>query len=321
MPRSSSAKGGTLSKLGAARNFMTVMREMSFDDERRQAERMPRLLVIAPDSATARRIGDDLTGTVDSLAVTAIAADSGNRGMADFDVVVVYDDRSNGTFRKTRERAGNDAYKVFDLASLENADWAAPLRERIAAAVPDLAPALGRWFPVFRSAAAKAVIEETARVNAQFAVMSNLPAAIPIIGSFAAAGADMFVLTKNQVMMVFKLAAIHGRDLSDQWRIMREMIPVVGAGFLWRTLAREAADFLPLLLGAVPKVAIAYTGTFTAGYGADLYFRYGKKPTREQVQSLYEQASESFKKLPFPAVGARGSRSEQPPTVADDRAG
>jgi uncharacterized protein (DUF697 family) len=300
---------------------MTVMREMSFDDERRQAERMPRLLIVAPDSTTARRIGDELTGTTDSLAVTAVASDSANRGLDEYDVVVVYDDRSNDAFRKARERAGNEPYKVFDLAALEASDWTSSLRERIAGAVPDLAPALGRWFPVFRPAAAKAVIEESARVNAQFAVMSNLPAAIPIIGSFAAAGADMFVLTKNQVMMVFKLAAINGRDLSDQWRIMREMIPVVGAGFLWRTLAREAADFLPLMLGAVPKVVIAYTGTFAAGHAADLYVRYGKKPTKEQVQSFYTQATESFKKLPLPAIGSRGVPTEEPIDVDDNRAG
>lgn len=321
MPKPSPAKGGAFAKIGAVRNFMTVMREMSFDDERRQAERMPRLLVIAPDNVTARQIGDTLTGMTDSLAVTAITSDSVHRRLDDFDVVVVYDKESNGTYRKVRERAGDNAYTVFDLGDLHASDWATPLRTRIASSVPDLAPALGRWFPVFRAAAAHAVIEETSRVNAQFAVMSNLPAAIPIIGSFAAAGADMFVLTKNQVMMVFKLAAIHGRDLGDQWGIARELLPVVGAGFLWRTLAREAADFLPLMLGAVPKVAIAYTGTYAAGYAADLFFRFGKKPTREQVQALYAQASESFKRLPRPALGSRDSESEPPPEIDAHQSG
>src|SRR5262249_50706638 len=79
------------------------------------------------------------------------------------------------------------------------------------------------------------VIDETARANAKFALVSSLPGAIPIIGSLMAAGADMLILTKNQVVMVFKIAAIHDRDIHDQWQILREITPVVGAGFFWRT--------------------------------------------------------------------------------------
>jgi uncharacterized protein (DUF697 family) len=104
--------------------------------------------------------------------------------------------------------------------------------------------------------------------------------------------------------MVFKIAAINGRDLTDHWNIVREMGPVVGVGFLWRTLAREAADFLPFFLGAVPKVAIAYTGTVVAGRGADLYFRFGKTPTKEQMREFYQSAAESFKRLPLPKNGS-----------------
>jgi uncharacterized protein (DUF697 family) len=312
MPGRSVSPKGAFSAFGTAKNFMSVMKEMSFDEERRQAERMPRILVIAPDPATGRRIGDELTGTADSLAVTVWSLEAANRNIDEYDVVVIYDPEYNETYRRVRERSGMAALKVFDLASTVDPTWATMLRERVTSAVPDRAPAFGRWFPVFRPAASKAVIEETARVNAQFALMSNLPAAIPIVGSLAAAGADFFVLTKNQVMMVYKLAAINGRDMSDQWTIMREMIPVVGAGFLWRTLAREAADFVPFMLGAVPKIAIAYTGTVAAGRGADLYFKFGKKPTREQMQGFYAQAAESFKKLPLRTIGGSAESNEPP---------
>src|SRR5262249_5184287 len=105
---------------------------------------------------------------------------------------------------------------------------------------------------------------------------------------------------KNQVMMVFKIAAIHDRDIRDHWRILREIIPVVGAGFFWRTLAREAESFLPLLIGTLPKVAVAYTGTVVAGRGADLYYRSGRKPDREQLREMYNQAAESLKRVPNP---------------------
>jgi hypothetical protein len=98
--------------------------------------------------------------------------------------------------------------------------------------------------------------------------------------------------------------------LSDQWRIMRELLPVVGAGFLWRTLAREAVSFLPMMAGTVPKVAIAYTGTVAAGRGADFYYRFGKKPNKEQLKEFYAQAADSLKKLPLPINRSNGSTDE-----------
>lgn len=317
MPRPQLSAGGALSTLGTFRNFVGMIREMSFDDERAQAERMPRILVIAPSLDIASAIGNALTGTSDSAAVTAWTLDNAGKSIDSFDVVVINNPDSNATFRKLRDKAGSHGAKVFDLSATISADksWIAPLRERITSAEPDLAPALGRWYPAFRPAATKAVINKTAQVNAQFAAVSNIPSMIPIVGSLASAGADFLILTKNQVMMVFKLAAINGRDLTDHWRIIREMLPVVGAGFFWRTLAREAASFLPMMAGTVPKVAIAYTGTVAAGRAADFYYRFGKKPTREQLKGYYAQAAESLKKLPFPSKGSTEPASiAMPPT-------
>lgn len=310
MPRPKVLTGGAISTLGTVRNFVGVVREMSFDEERAQAERLPRILVIAPTPEIGRRIGNVLTGVVDSAAVSVWTLDSAGRATDSYDVVVINNPESNTAFRKAREKAGLSGSRVFDLAHEITADesWAAGLRERIASTLPDLAPALGRWFPTFRPAATKAVINETAQVNAQFALVSNLPSMIPIVGALASAGADFLILTKNQVMMVFKLAAINGRDLRDHWRIIREVLPVVGAGFLWRTLAREAASFLPLMVGTVPKVAIAYTGTVAAGRAADFYYRFGQSPSREQLKEFYLQAAESLKRLPLPMHRVNGSK-------------
>lgn len=310
MPRSPVPGTGALSAVGTVKNFVTIMRELSFDQERMQAETQPRVLVLAADPATGSRIGDQLTGTTGSPAITVWPLDATNRNIDLYDVVVIYNPATSETFHKMRDKAGINGMKVFDLANADGdpEKWAEPLRQRITAMQPELAPAFGRWFPSFRSAATKAVIDETARVNAQFAVVANIPSAIPIIGALASAGADFFVLTKNQVMMAFKLAAIHGRDLSDQWGIVRELLPIVGAGFMWRTLAREAASFLPLMAGTIPKVAIAYTGTVAAGRGAEFYYRFGKKPSRDQLAVYYQQASESLKRLPLP--GGRDKDSE-----------
>ena len=90
---------------------------------------------------------------------------------------------------------------------------------------------------------------------------------------------------------------------------MREMVPVVGAGLVWRTIAREAASFIPLAAGTIPKVVIAYAGTLSAGRAADFYYRTGHKASREQVESFYKQAAEAVKKLPLPLPGQNGDRS------------
>lgn len=270
---------------------------------------MPHLLVIAPSDEIGRKIGDLLTGVIDSPAVAVWPLEAATRNTDAYDVVIVNDPSSNQTFRQVRDRAGFDAVRILDLSlgTIDDGPWVQIFRQRIAAAVPNTAPALGRWFPTWRGAATKAVIDETSRVNAQFAVVANVPSVIPIIGSLVSAGADFFVLTKNQVMMVFKLAAINGRDLNDQWGIIREMLPVVGAGFLWRTLAREATLLLPFMAGTIPKVAIAYTGTAAAGYAADFYYRFGKKPDREQLKAFYSQAAESLKRLPNPISRENGA--------------
>jgi hypothetical protein len=99
---------------------------------------------------------------------------------------------------------------------------------------PDRAPAFGRALPGFRAMAAKQIIDETAMANAQFSLVSNIPTLLPVVGNLAAAGADFIVLTKNQVMMLYKLAAASGRDLHDQRGILQEVLPVVGAGLVPR---------------------------------------------------------------------------------------
>ena len=92
---------------------------------------------------------------------------------------------------------------VYDTGQSVDVD---DLRTRIAEHAGNGAVALGRWYPAFRDAAATAVINETSRANAQFTMVASVPTVIPVIGSIASAGADMIVLTKNQLLMAIKLA-------------------------------------------------------------------------------------------------------------------
>jgi uncharacterized protein (DUF697 family) len=142
------------------------------------------------------------------------------------------------------------------------------------------------------------VVQLTSRVNGQFALASNLPALVPVVGGILAAGADTIVLTKNQLMMLYKLAAIHGRDLDNRFRIYQEMIPIVGAGLFWRTVARDLAAMMPFAAGAVPKVAIAFAGTMAAGMAAHLYYHEGKRVDSVRMREFYQNALREMKERP-----------------------
>jgi uncharacterized protein (DUF697 family) len=270
----------TMGAIGTVRNFASVLREISFDEIRDEALKTPRVLILAPDEGTGADLALELTGLASapgiSLRDTAERAEDVDR----YDAIVVFDPFHLGAAARIRDRATRAAKPLpvteIPESGLTSADDARRVRESILKGNLDRAPAFGRAYPAFRQSAVKLLVEEASMANAQFALVSNIPAVIPIIGSLVSAGADFLVLTKNQLMLIYKIAAIHGRDLDHQFEILREMVPVVGAGLVWRTVAREAASFFPVVAGTIPKVIIAYTGTAVAGRGMDFYYRFGK---------------------------------------------
>jgi hypothetical protein len=158
-------------------------------------------------------------------------------------------------------------------------------------AVPDLRLAVARRLPLFRDAAARRAIAEASRVNAELALMSSLPASIPLV-NVAVAGADTIVLTKNQAMLLLKLAALHGRTIASPVRLIVEIAPVVGASFLWRTIARAVVGLLPGYVSAVPKAVVAFVGTYVVGTAANYYYRLGVKPSGQVIESYAREAGE-----------------------------
>lgn len=298
-------KGGPLGAVGTARSFMNVVKDIDFEETRNRAEQVPSIMVIAVSTDQVQAAADLLFGEDDR---NGIVARSWNDAQSEFnptryDVVIVYDPEGTGLFDQVRLAAGSrrDTTNVFFLSAnlSEGADPVRNVRFEILEMLPDMAPAFGRAHPLWRKAAVNAIIEQTSRANAQFALVSNIPAVIPILGGFISAGADLLVLTKNQVMMCYKVAAAHGEDLENQFAIVRELAPVVGAGFLWRTAAREAASFIPFAAGTIPKVAIAFAGTLTLGKAADLYYQHGSKPSRSQMDRIRSQATELAERLPI----------------------
>jgi uncharacterized protein (DUF697 family) len=317
MPKIGRVMGQRMGPVGTVRNFLSVLREVSFDELREQAELTPRVLVVGQDEEAARRLGEALVGGDGAGALTARSLDAGAGVAGRFDAVVVHDPGRTGAVERLRHailaEGGPPPVFAFEGTGPEDAPALEALRRRITDRLPERAPAFGRAFKPFRAAAVRAVVDETSKANAQFALVSNIPAVVPIVGSFAAAGADFLVLTKNQLLLMFKIAAIHGRDLHDQMGILQELIPVVGAGLVWRTVAREAASFVPFAAGTLPKVAIAYAGTVSVGRAADYYYRTSRKPSRRQLEGYYRQAAEAVRKLPLPRPGGEEEKPAAEP--------
>lgn len=298
---------GALGALAAAKTMIDVMREVSFDDIRDEATRTPRLLVLAPTEDEADAVARLLTGseTLPGVGLGTLETPVGDP--AGYDAIVVKDVPGGGAALRLRDRWSDPDRQpaIFTLADGPfTREDAVGVRGAMVRQIGDRGLAFARRYPAFRPDVVAEVVQDAAMANAQFALLANIPALIPVVGGLASASADMIVMTKNQLMMVYKIAAAHGRNLDDQVGVLREMAPVVGSGFLWRTLAREAASFLPFAAGTVPKIAVAFTGTFAAGRAADFYYRYGYKPNRPQRAEFYQQARAALGRVAFRRKGA-----------------
>jgi uncharacterized protein (DUF697 family)/uncharacterized membrane protein len=156
-----------------------------------------------------------------------------------------------------------------------------PLLEAIVALVEgDARLAVAAALPVFRYVVAERIVDETAKANASFAVTTGLAETIPILTAPLNLG-DMIVLTKNQLIMGYKIALAAGRN--DEPRAMiTEILGVIGGGFLFRQVARQLVGLIPVA-GLVPKVAIAYAGTYAMGRGLIAWALAGVEVTPESL--------------------------------------
>jgi hypothetical protein len=100
---------------------------------------------------------------------------------------------------------------------------------------------------------------------------------------------------------------MYGRNVDDRTGVLKEILPVIGGAFLWRTFARAAVGLFPPLFSALPKTAIAYAGTYVVGQAAAYYYERGHKPPPETLQQMQAEALRRYR-----AINDRLKRTPDP---------
>jgi uncharacterized protein (DUF697 family) len=126
--------------------------------------------------------------------------------------------------------------------------------------------------PAIRKSVAEAIVRRFSRQNGLLGAAVFIP------------GADLPVLTLNQIRMVFRLAAAYGEEI-DRERAL-ELLAVVSAGLGFRAVARQVLGLVPGPGWAI-KGSIAYAGTLALGEAAIAYFeRGGQGRLRDALNSV-----------------------------------
>jgi len=147
--------------------------------------------------------------------------------------------------------------------------------------------ALARQFPLFRTTVAHELVTDSCFSNAAYALSTGLAEIVPIF-DIPLNIADMFVLTKAQAFLVYRLGLALG--LSSRWQdYVAEFGGVLGGGFLWRQIARSLIGLIPAW-GIIPKVAVSYAGTYVVGNVVYHWYLTGRHVSAQQMRQLYVQA-------------------------------
>jgi uncharacterized protein (DUF697 family) len=146
---------------------------------------------------------------------------------------------------------------------------------------------LARHLPMLREPVARKLIEDTCFINAAYSLASGL-AEMNILLTLPLNAADMVVLTKNQALLAYKIALAF--DLPSDWRqTIPKLAAVVGTGFLWRLIARQLVGLIPVA-GVVPKVAVAYAGTYATGQAIYHWCANNEKISPQTLRAMYSKA-------------------------------
>lgn len=167
---------------------------------------------------------------------------------------------------------------------------------------------LARGFAWARDAVFLATVDETAKTNASYAFTTALAETVPVLSAPVAIG-DMLILTKNQLLMSYRIVLGAGRD-GDPKALLGEIVGVLGGGLLFRQAARSLVGLIPVV-GIVPKVAIAYGGTYAIGRAMMGWATEGRAVTSDVVKKYSSEGLERGRKV----ARALASQSKRASTV------
>jgi uncharacterized protein (DUF697 family) len=159
------------------------------------------------------------------------------------------------------------------------------LEHNVIGAAGDGAAALAASLPSVRRTYCDHVVITNAAQNGVIGVVVIIP------------GADMPAMTANQIRMVLKIAHAYGEELGLDRAL--EILSIVGTGFVLRTLARQALDFVPGFGWAV-KGAVGFSGTVALGQAAIAYFEAGAPLRLSRMQRISRQVDRLTSRLPGP---------------------
>jgi len=164
----------------------------------------------------------------------------------------------------------------------------APVASALLAAVGgDGRLAIARQLPAVRPVLFETLIHDTAWANASFAFTTGLAETVPVLTAPLAVG-DTVVLTKNQLMLGYRIVLACGRS-GEPRQLIAEIIGVLGGGLLFRQIARQLVGLIPVV-GIVPKVAVAYSGTWAIGRALAAWANEGRTITRDLVRAYSAEA-------------------------------
>lgn len=289
-----------MAKLGGAKGFWETIKSVSVAEIGREANRPLSIAVVGPQGlrAEATQALYDLVSMGAGRPEELVRA----RAMPEPPFIQGFDSTSQEDHFPTqagifdlvidvggRKEApqGTPIYSISELGG-----WERTL-DRILEDRPDLSLALARNFPVFRKRVAQDIIARTATTNAQFALITGVAEAIPITAIILPVSSlsDIVVLTKNQAMMVLRLAAAYGLPVDYKSRV-KEIGPILANAFGWRAIARELVGAVPGV-GFLARATIAYAGTAAVGKAAQVYYETGETVTAAQARKLYRDAYEA----------------------------
>ncbi len=202
-------------------------------------------------------------------------------------------------------RPGEAARIVVPDLTPENVQRTVPVLLR--ALPPKLHLAVARQLPVFRPVVLRALIEQASRTNAVYAASTGVAEIVPVL-NVPLNVADTVVLTKNQLVMAYKVALAAGKTGRPQ-DLITEIIGVLGGGLLFRQVARGLVGLIPVW-GWMPKVAVAYAGTQVIGRATAVWATEGRTVSASDLRGLYGSALERGRALAQRLLPGRQGRAE-----------